>query len=857
MSPSDSQPRLHVLHVKPRLPEVLDPLRDLALNLRWVWHKPTADLFRRLDPNLWEATGHNPELLLSRIDQHRLDAAAADPGFLAHLQDTRGKLAEYLGNGSWYTQQHPEVRDSVVAYFSAEFGITECLPFYSGGLGVLAGDHLKSASELGIPLVGVGLAYREGYFIQYLNADGWQQESYPELDFYNLPMEPVTDDSGEPVKVGVPFPGRSVLVQIWRLNVGRIPLYLLDTNVAENSPDDRDITRRLYGGDRETRIRQEIVLGIGGLRALRVVGIRPDVCHMNEGHAAFLGLERTRQIMEETGLDYHAARPITAASSIFTTHTPVPAGFDIFEADLVERYLGDLVASVGLKFPDFLALGQPPGNHDGRFNMALFAVRHSAYRNGVSKLHGRVTRDMMASWWPGYPVNEVPVGYVTNGVHLRSWIAQDLQDILNRVLGPYWSENPKDEDRWQNVQEISDGELWQTHLAGKRRLVEFTRKRLVDQLAGHGGSPAEIDAARRVLDPERLTIGFARRFVTYKRATLILSDLERLKTILRREGMPVQFVFAGKAHPADQFGKEIIKSIVHFSEDPELRSSVVFIEGYDINVARHLVQGVDVWLNTPRRPLEASGTSGMKAAANGVLNLSVLDGWWDEGFDNEVGWAVGLGERYDDENYQDRVEANALYDLLEREVVPLYYNRDAEGLPSGWLAKMRAAMMKLCPRFNTNRMVGEYARRFYLPAAGRAQVLRREGSDPVRAEVAHADEVAAGWPGVAVEEVVQEDGGGDLQVGTRVPVRVRVRLGALRPEDVRVELYHGITDGDHRVPEGAVTELEPAGEGPDGTRWFSGNLLCTATGLYGYQVRVRPRFSDTALSPETPLIRWY
>ncbi len=849
-------PRFQLLHVKPALPEELQRLRELAYNLRWVWHPESAELFHRLDRDLWESTGHNPALMLGSISQDRLQWAANDPVFLAHLERAWESLHELLNRSAWFQRYHRDLQDFTIAYFSAEFGIAECLPFYSGGLGVLAGDHLKSASELGLPLVGVGLAYKVGYLAQYLNADGWQQEAYRENDFYNMPLERELDAANRPLLVSVPFPGREVKLQIWRAQVGRVPLYLLDSNVPENAPEDQRITYQLYGGDKETRIQHEIVLGIGGVRALRVLGIQPDVCHINEGHAAFLAVERVRQLMKERGLDFESARRVISSSSIFTTHTPVPAGFDVFDPPLMRKYFEAYTADLGIPFETLLALGQEtPGESARSFNMALFAVRNSTYRNAVSKLHGEVTRKMWAAEWKGYPEPEVPVDHVTNGIHTRTWISVEMRTLLNRYLGPGWSDNPADFDAWKQVNQIPDEELWRTHMASKERLVNFARDHVAKQVKNRGGSNVDTQEARRILAPNRLTIGFARRFAAYKRATLLLRDPARLKRIIRSVDMPVQFIFAGKAHPADSAGKELIKQLAHFAKDPEVRGSVAFLENYDMSVARPLVQGVDVWLNTPRRPLEASGTSGMKAAANGVLNLSVFDGWWVEGFDSEVGWSIGAGEVYEDPEYQDEVEANALYDLLEREVVPLYYRRGSEGLPSAWIAKMKASIRRLAPVFNTNRMVGEYAERYYIPAARRSRSFLNGDRSRVRELVAWDAFVQDHWKDVRVEQVDQGDEN-RLSVGAEVPVRVKVHLGVLKPDQVSVEIYHGPANVDREVREGAVTALAVK-QPEDGGWWYEGLLPCRKSGLYGYAVRVRPAHPDAVVPNEMTLITWY
>ncbi len=849
-------PRFQLLHVKPALPERLDKLRALAFNLRWSWHPETAELFHRLDRGLWESSGRNPVRMLGSIAQDRLEWAANDPVFLAHMDGAYDSLQELLARTAWFQRYHRQLDDLKIAYFSAEFGLAESLPLYSGGLGVLAGDHLKSASELGVPLVGVGLAYKVGYLKQYLNADGWQQEAYIENDFYNMPLDLEVNAEGRPILVSVRFPGRDVKLQIWRAQVGRVPLYLLDSNVPENSPEDQRITYQLYGGDKETRIQHEIVLGIGGVRALRAVGITPDVCHINEGHAAFLALERVRQMMTERELDFESARQVVSSSSIFTTHTPVAAGFDIFDKALMKKYFESYTQELGVSLDTMLELGrEDPADTTQPFNMALFAVRNSTYRNGVSELHGRVSRSMWEMEWKGYPQSEVPVESITNGIHTRSWISVEMRNLLNRYLGPGWSDNPTDLAEWERVDQIPDEELWRTHMTSKERLVNFVRERLVQQHRNRGASAQEIESARRVLRPDRLTIGFARRFAAYKRAALVLREVDRIKKIIADSDRPVQFIFAGKAHPADSAGKELIKQLAHFARDPQMRDSVVFIENYDMNVARHMVQGVDVWLNTPRRPLEASGTSGMKGAANGVLNLSIPDGWWAEGYDAEVGWCIGAGETYEDPEYQDSVEANALYDLLERYVVQLYYQRDGGGLPAGWIAKMKAAMKRLAPVFNTNRMVSEYAERFYIPAAIRSRSLTGGDRQRVKDLVSWRREVVKHWPEVKVEKVEQKNEN-HLHVGSRIPVRVKVKLGALKPDQVSVELYHGLVNVEREVGEGVVTPLQVK-EGDNGSWWYEGVLPCRDSGLYGYAVRVRPFHADALVPNEMTLITWY
>ncbi|MCL5744212.1 MAG: alpha-glucan family phosphorylase, partial [Acidobacteria bacterium] len=786
---------VHLFNVIPALPGPIEGLRRVALNLRWAWHHDAIELFRRLDTDLWEFSQHNPVYMLGAIDQEQLAAAAADETFLAHLERVQKDLDGYLAREStWFQRSHGPGNEVLAAYFSAEFGLSECLSIFAGGLGVLAGDHLKAASDLGVPLVGVGLLYQQGYFRQYLSAAGWQQEAYQDNDFYNLPLirQKV---SGEPLLIHLLCGGNRILAQVWRAEIGRIPLYLLDTNLAANRPEDRDITDQLYGGDLEMRIKQEILLGIGGYRALEALGLNPPVFHMNEGHSAFLGLERIRRLMETHGLSFTEARELASTGLIFTTHTPVAAGHDYFPALLMDRYFADYARGLGLSRNEFLGLGRKdPRNEGEEFCMTVLALRLASASNAVSELHGQVSRNMWKGLWPGLPEEEVPIGHVTNGVHLRSWISYEMNQLYDRYLGPQWRESatPK---LWQRVESIPAEELWRTHERRRERLVAFARRRLRTQLKRRGASPAEVDAADEVLDPEALTIGFARRFASYKRATLLLRDVERLGRILNNSGRPVQILYAGKAHPRDEAGKELIRQIVSLARRDEFRRRIVFLEDYDMAVARYMVQGCDVWLNTPLRPLEASGTSGMKAVANGALNVSVLDGWWDEAWRlagssaEPPGWAVGRGETYDNPEFQDQLEAEALYDLLEGDVVPTFYERRADGLPRRWIARMKSSVALFCPLFNTQRMVQQYSTGFYLPAQRRFLDLGADGCARAKALAAWSARVRLAWKQVRVSAI--ENGRSELPLGAQLRVRTWIHLGDLGPDDVSVQLYMG------------------------------------------------------------------
>lgn len=855
---------LRTFTVLPHLPARLQGLQKLAYNLWWCWNVEAIALFRRIDEKLFETTEHSPVKLLAAVGQDRLEQLEHDEGFLAHMDRVVEALDRYLGATTWFQETYAKdgtdpqtlMQKYRTAYCSAEFGIHESVPIYSGGLGLLAGDHLKSASDLGLPLVGVGLMYREGYFRQYLNVDGWQQERYPENEFFNLPLIPELRPDGAPLVVSVPMPGRDVSMRVWRIQVGRVPLYLLDTNIPQNNADDRTITSRLYGGDHDMRIRQEMVLGIGGIRALRALGKPPAVCHMNEGHSAFCGLERIRVLMDEHGLDFAAAREAVVAGTVFTTHTPVPAGNDIFAPQLVQHYFTPYLPALKIGWDEFLGLGrQNPKDPNEPFCMTVLAIRLSNSSNGVSELHGNVSRKMWRAIWPELPEAEIPITSITNGVHTLTWLSGDISQLYDRYLGVQWEGRPTDHSIWNRVDNIPNAELWRTHERRRERLVVFARRRLREQLARRGAPPSEIARSEEVLDPEALTIGFARRFATYKRGTLMFRNIERLAAIINNKDRPVQVVFAGKAHPRDHGGKELIAEIIHVCRRPDFRRRMVFLEDYDINVARFLVQGVDVWLNNPRRPLEASGTSGMKVAVNGGLNLSVLDGWWVEGYNGENGWAIGAGEEYTDLTYQDDVESRAIYDLLEQEIVPLFYNRSSDGLPRGWIRMMKQSIATISPVFNTNRMVEQYARRCYVPSSARFGTLST-GNLRRAADLAQwRRRLQRDWPQVRVEQV-ETTGADPMTVGAQLEVRARVNLGSLAPDDVQVQLFHGLVDNLGEIPQPSTALMASNGEHNGSTWMFKGQIPCRASGHYGYAVRVLPRHEDLSNPFEPGLVIW-
>ena len=842
------------VNVAPKLPPQLGRLHELTYNLRWAWDHESIALFRRLDPDLWEETQHNPEWMLGRMSQGRLNALVCDTSFMAHYARVCLSFDEYMrAEHTWFAGKYGHLEQQpVIAYFSMEFGLTECLQNYSGGLGVLSGDHLKSASDLNIPMVGVGILYQEGYFQQYLNADGFQQESYPINDYVNQPVKLQTDAAGQPVRISVPLPGRDLHAQIWKVQVGRAAIYLLDTNIDDNVlEEDRNLTDRLYGGDQRTRIRQEILMGIGGVRLLRALGIEADIFHMNEGHSAFLLLERIRNYINDDRLTFAQAKALTAASSVFTVHTPVPAGLERFGFDLMEEHFSDMMHALGLSRDQFLDLGREDMGHYELFSMSVMALNLSSGTNGVAQLHGEVSREMWKWVYPNVPVHEIPIRGITNGVHVQTWVSQEMAQLFDRYLDPGWRSEESRRAVWEGVSSIPDAELWRTHVRRRERLVAFARDRLREQLQRRGVSQTEIEEAEEVLNPDALTIGFARRFATYKRATLIFRDLGRLRKLVTSADRPLQFIFAGKAHPHDNEGKELIRTIVNVSRDQDFRHSVVFLENYDMNVARYMVQGVDVWLNNPRRPKEASGTSGMKVIYNGGLNCSIPDGWWAEAYRHDIGWSIGHGEEYreDEWAHQDYVESQALYNLLEQDIIPLFYRQARDGLPREWIRRVKRSMRELAPAFNTHRMVQQYTDEFYLPRFLVSQAMKRSNFEGTSAFVdwrRHLDQV---WDEVEVQDVDIRDG--DVEIGSRTEIHARVVLGQLSPRDVKVQLYFGALDSLGNFREGESVDMRIQSENGSGEYTFAAEHVYLKTGHVGFSVRILPyhEYLHTSIVP--------
>ena len=705
-----------MMAIKDKLPEKIQRLSELAYNLWWSWTPEARELFRLLDYPLWRKTSHNPVEMLIEMSTEQLEARAKDAAWLLLYDRVMILFDKMLTNGhTWFHTTYPELTEEIVAYFSFEFGLHNSLPIYSGGLGILSGDHAKEASDLGLPFVGVGFMYPQGYFRQRVPSHGWQEAVYQLLDIDRAPIQIVKNENGEDLKINVELGSRTVFARIWRVNVGRNPLYLLDTDVDENDPWDRELSARLYSGDSEMRIRQEIMLGIGGVRALAALGIKPSAWHMNEGHSSFLLLENVRKKVEEENLSFEEAKDVVRKNSIFTTHTPVPAGHDAFSYHLLDQYFANYWERLGITREEFLSLGAHEEEWGQAFNMTVLALHLSNKINGVSELHGEVSRKMWQSVWPSLEVDKVPITSVTNGVHVPTWISSELSVLFRKYLGADWVDHQDDPLLWQRIVDVPADELWEVHMLLKFKLMRFLRSQARRSWVGGQSDPTQVLTSGTMLDPEALTIGFARRFATYKRATLIFRDPERLRRILLDTHRPVQIVFAGKAHPADDPGKALIQEIYNLAKHNQLGGRIAFVEDYDMHFARYFTQGVDVWMNTPRRPHEASGTSGMKASLNGVPNLSVLDGWWVEGYNGANGWAIN-GEQKESVEAQDSHDAESIYRLLEEEIVPLYYDRDHDAIPRGWVELMREAIRTNTPRFSMRRMVKEYTNRLYLEA---------------------------------------------------------------------------------------------------------------------------------------------
>lgn len=842
---------LFTFNVIPKLPAQLEPLRELVFNLWWTWEPDARRLFRHLDPELWHRTNHNPVRMLQLCRQARLIELASDEHFLSELSEAHGRFKAYMDRRDTYGRGR---KNELVAYFSAEFGFHESVPNYSGGLGILSGDHCKAASDLDLNFIAVTLLYRHGYFKQQINKEGWQESISLNQNFHHLPIREVRVNES-PLLVSVDILGREVFAKVWEMQIGRIKLLMLDTDIPENSLEDRLITAHLYGGDLEMRIKQEIVLGVGGVHALNAVGLRPEVFHMNEGHSAFLSLELIRRGVLEKGLDFKSALQLVAAGNVFTTHTPVPAGNDAFPRDLMQKYFAEYPGKVGITFDEFFSFGQATINKVDAFSMTILALRTSRHANGVSALHGAVSRRLWKDVWAGVPEDEVPITSITNGIHTKTWLAPEFSSLYDAYL-PNWEENLTNVEFWRGVIDIPDEELWGTHQQLKLRLIEFVRERVRRQRVRIGESPERLRQVNAVLDPEILTIGFARRFATYKRGTLLFSDLARLKRMVLNPERPVQFIFAGKAHPKDEAGKRLIQEVYRWSQEEGLSDRIVFVEDYDTYIGRRMTQGVDLWLNNPLRPMEASGTSGMKLPPNGGLNLSVLDGWWCESYNGKNGWAIGAEIKDGSVEFQNEVDTASLFHILENQIIPLYYAKPDGRLPIAWLQLMRESIRSVTPVFNTERMVQEYSELLYEPAAAAHRKLNRDNAIKAQEVSLWKNEMRRLWPQVRISDVrVINADRVNILVGESLEIEAKVHLGEISPQFVRVQAYVGETD-DNDIRQPIAIDLSESKKDAHGDHLYRGSIPGAESGAYGFSVRVLPHNPDLTQPYELRLITW-
>ncbi|MCH2175465.1 MAG: alpha-glucan family phosphorylase [Lentisphaeria bacterium] len=841
--------------VLPDTPKKLNPLSELANNMYFSWNHDVQELFEELDPELWKVTHSNPSRMLCELPQERLNEVAKDKVYVAKMEKVYADFKSYMKADTWYSKKYKSETSNEIVYFCCEYGIHESFPNYSGGLGILAGDHMKSASDLGLPLIGIGLLYYKGYFHQSLNKEGRQQESYLDNDWLSIPVNLEKDENGEAHKVCIRIAGQDVWFQIWSVNVGRIKIYMLDTNIDENTLENRVITKMLYDPDRHIRVCQEYLLGIGGMMALEKLGLAPKIYHVNEGHAAFLLLERTRKLMADKSLSLKEAREVVWGSTVFTTHTPVPAGNERFPAYLLEPFFMEYIPQLGISWDEFLGLGREnPYNPDEEFCMTVLALRFAAYANGVAALHGVISRDMWKNLYPDIPVDEVPIGHVTNGVHARTWLDPKLLVMLEAHSPSQNIEEVNDEQIWNGVFHISDKDFWDFKLKNRKRLIRFVRERVYKQMQRRYAPATELAEVQDIFNSNALTIGFARRFATYKRAFLLFMDENRLREVLCNPECPVQIIIAGKAHPADEMGKDIIRRIYELAQHPDFKKNLIILEDYDIEVGRQMVQGVDIWLNNPRRPMEASGTSGMKVSLNGSLNLSILDGWWDEAYTPDVGWAIGQGESYDDPHYQDRVESELLIGTLLKEVIPTFFERNEEGLPVEWIRKSKMSVSVLGKEFSSNRMVADYVEKFYSKALKSEKLLVDADYNAARELAAWRQKAEQNWHEVKVHEVITLDEE-YISKGATVPIEAKVDVGQFDGGNIQVECYHGPLSPEKEFTE-THREVMTLHSCEKEVCLYESKIKVSIGGSYGFTVRVLPGHANLA-SPYLPgLITW-
>ena len=844
--------------VNPQLPKRIGRINEIANNLWWSWNTDFLRLFKVIDIDLWERCNKNPVKFLKAVAQEKLEAASKDVQFLKEYDKVVADFDGYMNSkNTWFSAKYPDNKTDLIAYFSAEYGLDQTIAIYSGGLGILSGDHLKSASDLGIPLVAVGLLYKNGYFNQRIDKYGMQQAEYRDLDLYDLPINPVKDVDGNDLMIYIKFPRRRIYLKVWEINVGRIKLYLMDSDIDLNNDEDRDTTARLYGGDQEMRIRQEIILGMGGVNLLRRLGLNPTIYHMNEGHSAFLNLEVIKNIIKEKQVSFEVARDIASSKTVFTTHTPVPAGNDIFPIGLVEKYFKDFWPRLGLSREEFLKLGMKPQEGlDSGFNMGIFALKIAGKKNGVSKLHGEVSRELFSDVWPHIAPSESPITYVTNGVHTCTWLAPKLKDLYNKYLIPYWQDNIHEEYVWEKIKTIPDDKLWKVHMDRKAKLIALVKENVTRRLRREGVSYDEIVEATSKLNPEALTIGFARRFATYKRATLIFKDLERITQILNDENKPVQLIFAGKAHPADREGADLIKYIHEISMKPQFKGKIFILENYNIEISRYMVSGVDIWLNNPRRPMEASGTSGQKASVNGVVNFSVLDGWWAEGYNQKNGWSIGTNKEYSSYEEQDRADSESIYYTLENKIIPTYYNKDKDGISKGWMELMKNSIMSTGGKYSTARMLVDYTNQLYMPLCNLTKKYYND-LNKVAEYDAWKQNMYASWKDVQIEQLENNADNITVDAGTSIDVKCSVVLPNIDPGSVRVEVYYGKFLEDGTVQDVKIIPMKMDGKEEENKKYYyTAKIDLSSGGNYGYSFRVMPQNEMLLDSANMDLVKW-
>ena len=845
--------------VNPQLPKRIGKLSEIANNLWWSWNTEFLRLFQRIDGDLWENSNKNPIKFLKHVSQDRLEDVAKDVTFLKEYDKIVEDFEGYMNSkNTWFNKTYPEEKGDLIAYFSAEYGLDQTIPIYSGGLGILSGDHLKSASDLGIPLVAVGLLYKNGYFNQKIDGNGNQETEYNDIDLYDLPINPVKDENGDDLIIFVKFPKRRLYLKVWSINVGRVKLYLLDSDIEKNNPEDRDVTLRLYGGDQEMRIRQEIVLGQAGVELLtKYLKLTPTVYHMNEGHSAFLTLELMKNVIKEKQVSFEVAKDITSSKTVFTTHTPVPAGNDIFPLDLVEKYFKDFWPRLGLDREEFLRLGMKPGKElDNGFNMGILALKIAGKKNGVSKLHGAVSRELFGEVWPEIAANEAPIGYVTNGIHTCSWLAPRMKELFNKYLIPYWQDNMHKDQIWEKIRNVPDDKLWNIHNDRKVKLLRLVKENTYERLRRSGYSYEDINEIISKLNPNALTIGFARRFATYKRATLIFKDLERITEIINNSERPVQIIFAGKAHPADKEGQDLIRYIHQVSMMPQFKGKIFLLENYNIAMSRYLVSGVDVWLNNPRRPMEASGTSGQKASVNGVINFSVLDGWWAEGYTQNNGWTIGSNQEYDSYEAQDQADSQSLYRTLEEKIIPTFYERDKNGMPTKWIQLMKNSIITTGGKYSTSRMIVDYTKDYYMPLC---KLTKKYYSniDNVAEFNAWKKDLYTNWKDVKIRQTENDLDNITIDAGNKIEVGCEVELPNIDVNNVTVEVYYGKILENGIVENVSIIPMNLTEEDEEERKYyFTAKIELTTGGNYGYTFRVMPRHEMILEPANLDLIKW-